>query len=326
MLFVEKLDLPKTLPQPDAIRSWGTNEWSYDPEVWEFQYQRYRYLGRVKDDELAVRYRDIQRNMQALTSPDRDVIPIHSFLSSWYWFRKEHQTRFEFSLRNLPVPHKALEGAITEPAIVAPARPRSPNSADILFRYDTVGGPDYFVWCASCDWDSKLYGEFTADACVVIRDPTEFARRLKAAADAELADWYFHHNPVEYYDPYEETRNRYISSGMSKDFRFAYQREYRFSWQVCGVKRRPDTNFSILDHCGISLTCRRFQSSSAPHTLSTKLSTTRCSPAWSQRIVSLVSRSRRSRCFTSHRVHPNSGLPEFGRVTSRPTSETSDFG
>jgi hypothetical protein len=45
-----------------------------------------------------------------------------------------------------------------------------------------------------------------------------------------LHGWGFHHNPVEYFDPYERIKNEYLNAGMCKDFRFAYQREYRFLW------------------------------------------------------------------------------------------------
>lgn len=83
MLAIESLPLPKMLPHPDAIKSWGENEHSYEPEFWEFQYQVYRYLGRIGENELIARYDDILRNMNAVVSKDRDVIPIVSFLSSW---------------------------------------------------------------------------------------------------------------------------------------------------------------------------------------------------------------------------------------------------
>src|ERR1051326_6733172 len=96
---IESLPLPATLPHPDAMKSWGHNKASYEPEIWEFEYRAHRYLGRVSDDELHVRYDSIARNMQSIVSADRDVIPIITFLSSWYWYRKEHQARFEFHCR-----------------------------------------------------------------------------------------------------------------------------------------------------------------------------------------------------------------------------------
>lgn len=137
MLRVNSLNLPENLPNSETIRSFKDNLHSYEPEFWEFQYQVYRYLERVTDEFLIERYKNILRNMKALISRDRDVIPIQSFLSSWYWFRKEHQTRFEFALRNVSLPVAAPFGiTFNNEAAGAPSRPTHPNAGDVLFRYD----------------------------------------------------------------------------------------------------------------------------------------------------------------------------------------------
>jgi hypothetical protein len=295
MLRVRALCIPDVLPHPDAIRSWGDNRHSYEPEFWEFQYEIYRYLGRVSDDELIERYRSLLRNMKSLVGPDRHLIPIQSFLSSWYWYRKEHQTRLEFAMRDKPLPVSPPDGSFDATPVDAPARPRSPNAGDVLFRYgkrtymeamvlqgharigpasfyqslelgaaradeerakhsfmpgqytkvttqdgrpipvigdirQTVSAPNYYALSLSCDWDLSLYSAFDADACVVIRKPEELAHRLEVAAKEQLENWYFHHNPIEYFDPYEMAKNHYFDAAMCKDFRFAYQREYRFIW------------------------------------------------------------------------------------------------
>lgn len=295
VLRVHSLDLPENLPHPEAIRSFGDNPHSYEPEFWEFDYQVYRYLGRVTDGLLIERYKDILRNMKALISHDRDVIPIQSFLSSWYWFRKEHQTRLEFSLRDVPLPVASPDGLVfNNESIGAPVRPKHPNAGNILFRYDkrlyiekalegqirirpasdfqhmendrarqdeecsktaflagaytriithdgrdipilgdvkkTVSMPNYYMFCMTCDWDPGLFTDFEADTCLVITDTEVFARRIEIAGAPHLPGWYFHHNPVQYFDPYDRKRNEYFDAGMSKDFRFAYQREYRFLW------------------------------------------------------------------------------------------------
>jgi len=297
MQQVPSLCLPKFLPHENSIRSFGDNLHSYEPEFWEFQYQCYRYLERAPDTVLVARYKDILRNMKALVSRDRDVIPIQSFLSSWYWFRKEHQTRLEFSLRHTALPvMPPMEVMFDNVAVGAPARPAHPNAGDILFRYDRrtyieplaneglirirpasgfkslendrarqdnecekvaflpgahtrittrdgvnmpivgdvkkmVSLPDYYAFCMTCDWDLDLFADFDgADSCIVIKNVEEFARRIERTAAEQLPNWYFHHSPVEYFDPYERVRNEYLDAGMSKDFRFAYQREYRFLW------------------------------------------------------------------------------------------------
>ena len=295
ILKVHQLEIPKILPHPNAIKSFGDNHHGYDPEVWEFQYEIYRYLEHVSDNELDVRYVNLVRNMKALVSPERHVIPIWSFLSSWYWFRKEHQTRLEFNIRGRDIPVVPPSGVLDNTPIGNPIRPRHPNSGDVLFRYGlhqymydmvrkgsirispanfykrlekdftrhddelqkqsfmsgrytriltqkgleipiignvqkTISVPNYFVLCMSCDWDIALFKDFDADSCVIIHYPEIFAERLENALRAKLNDWHFYHFPVQYFDPYEKIKDEYISVGASKDFRFAYQREYRFLW------------------------------------------------------------------------------------------------
>jgi hypothetical protein len=305
MLKVPSLILPATLPTQRAIRSFGDNERSYEPEFWEFQYECYRYLGRVELSALVERYRALIRNMMALVAPERDIIPIASFLSSWYWFRKEHQTRLEFSMRGVEAPVKPPTEPIHRMARSVPARPSSPNAGDVIFRYarrkwieemvyqgrvrispaafygtlkadaarsdeeraksrfmpgeysqimtsdgrqqpfigdvrSIISAPNYYCLSFAGEFDSALFGDFGADACAVIRDGDMFAERLEVAGKTELGDWYFHHNPVQYFDPYERRRDEYFDPRMSKDFRFAYQREYRFLWAHPGGEEPGD--------------------------------------------------------------------------------------
>lgn len=307
---IQNLPLPASLPLPEAMKSCGHNKTSYEPELWEFEYRVYRYLGRVSDDELRSRYDSIARNMQSIVSADRDVIPIISFLSSWYWYRKEHQTRFEFHCRNVPL-HRVPPVVVTRDLSMAPARPRSPNAGDVLFRYGerrwlqdlvdygklrmksareyalmekdparqddellkhsyasgdyvtitfpdgrqsrpignvkySASGTDYFLYCVSTDWDPDLFQDFNpADCCVVIKNPNEFARRLEQAGRrSQFSDWYFHYCPVSYYDPYERRPKERIDNAMWKDFRFAYQKEYRFLWAGFG---KEATGFKSLE-------------------------------------------------------------------------------
>lgn len=295
MLRIPSLKIPEILPHPDAIRSFGDNSHSYEPEFWEFQYESYRYLSRVTEVELVARYKALIRNLGSLSSPERHIIPIQSFLSSWYWYRKEHQTRLEFVLRESAIPESPPNLINDVAPLDAPARPRFPNAGDVLFRYGmrthlkpmvsrghvriapaslyedlelgraradeerakhsflsgqyteittkdgkhipiigdvrrTVSAPNYYTICLSCDWDPALFADFDADACVVIRKPGIFAQRLESVAKEQLDDWYFFHGPIEYFDPYEMTKHEVFDATICKDFRFAYQREYRYLW------------------------------------------------------------------------------------------------
>ena len=133
MLKINCLALPEALPIPAAMKP--GNKKGYDPEFWEFEYDCCRYLERATNDYVIARYNDILKNMTVLTSPDRDVIPISSFLSSWYWFRKEHQTRYEIQQRGLVLSQKLPAKLKYSTNRDAPHSPHSPNYGDILFRY-----------------------------------------------------------------------------------------------------------------------------------------------------------------------------------------------
>ncbi|WP_153002438.1 hypothetical protein [Pseudomonas putida] len=286
------LNLPRTHPTEDAIKSWGQSRTNYDADFWEFEYRNYRYLSGLDDRALEKRHNDIVKNLECLASPDRDVIPILSFLSSWYWYRKEHQTRLEMAMRGIAA---RLSSGHRPKVLVGtgPVRPKHPNAGDVLYRYGnfkwleqlhkvgglrmwhadfyarlekdaarqdqemvkgrflngpktiitnldglripTIGdvrishsGPEYFLLCMSCDWDVELFDDFGVDHCGVVEDVEGFALKLEEALAHAMPGYRFHHNPVEYYDPYEAVRDQYFSHAMSKDFKYAYQREYRF--------------------------------------------------------------------------------------------------
>ncbi len=289
IICAQPLKLPPSIPARQAIQS----DTAYLPEMWELQYSCYEYLDSLSEQDLYARHEFLMKNMRALTSPDRHVIPVESFLSSWYWYRKEHQTRCEMAKRGLEA-KTAIEGLPLEFPTnhCAAIRPSSPNACNVLYRYTsaehakdlltkgrlllkpasemakyegdkarqdiettksyytqgkhvkiiTAGGkalpvigdvthsrtlPDYYLYCVATDYDPILLNEF-GGACVVIKDPKEFAHRLNGWMNNNLPAWTFHYLPVEYYDPYEKGRNQHIDAGLSKQIEFAYQREFRF--------------------------------------------------------------------------------------------------
>jgi hypothetical protein len=92
MLLIPALPLPRSLPHPKAIASTSGRADQYAPDFWETEYKARRYLSRVSQRELELRYQSILRNRATLVTEQRDIIPITSALSSWYWFRKEYHT------------------------------------------------------------------------------------------------------------------------------------------------------------------------------------------------------------------------------------------
>jgi hypothetical protein len=305
---IDRLTLPASYPTLAAMKSWGHNEHFYHPDLWDLQYVPHRYLSGMTDEGLRQRYGDILRNMTSYTRPARDAIPIISYQSSWYWFRKEYHTRLEFALRGILPP--SMKHLPPSEEIFHPRQRTIPNGENLIFRYGkrehleqllkfgrlrfspaetyreaenndarrdderqkhsykagryitmihesgrqlralgdlrrTVGGPPYHLVCFSCVWSEHLFDEFQADACIAVTNPEEFARRLEMAGRSTFSNWYFHHNPVHYFDPYEQIKNEPFDSAMSKDFRFAYQQEYRILWSQ--LEASPIEGFQFID-------------------------------------------------------------------------------
>ena len=293
MQKLSSLKLPDRLPHERSMKSWSQSTHNYEPIFWEFQYDTYRYLKNLSNDKLIERYKDLCRNFEVFTDRERDVIPINIFLSSWYWYRKEHQTRYEFLQREINSPSSRPK---PRQSVAKPFVPEGSNVCDILFRYGhkkymkqiveegkirlslasnykdghaldprtddemnkhrwelgdhikitTQDGKqmpilgdlkrtvttlnNYYTLCLSSDFEPIIFELFGYDSCVVIKNPEEFSTRLEQATKHILPGWFFHHNPMEYFDPHEPIKNQYISATMSKDFSYSYQMEYRFLW------------------------------------------------------------------------------------------------
>ncbi|NVK18013.1 MAG: hypothetical protein HWE30_04895 [Methylocystaceae bacterium] len=286
---IERYHLPENYPTEAAMKSWGHNKYSYLPDIWEMEYCSYRLLGRMTEQQLLARYHGIVRNMPSYTAPERDIVPIISYQSSWYWYRKEHLTRLEFALRGFSQPELQNIVPLDQNSEVVP------NGTTVLYRYGkreymqqmveegrirfspaeayegddnndarrdderrkhsftpgeyltitsedgrpipilcdmqrTVTGAEYSLVCFSSVWDERLFDEFKADTCVIIHAPEEFLKRIGDAGMSVYPGWYYHHNPVQYFDPYEQRKNEYFDASMSKDFSYAYQNEYRTLW------------------------------------------------------------------------------------------------
>jgi hypothetical protein len=87
---------------------------------------------------------------------------------------------------------------------------------------------DYYVACFAGRYEYRLFDDFDADACVVIRDPTRFIERLGGAVRSALNWNDFLGGSVEYRDPYHPSRA--IGVFFTKHFRYAYQKEFRLVW------------------------------------------------------------------------------------------------
>ena len=107
---------------------------------------------------------------------------------------------------------------------------------------------DYYTFCTSTDFNWYMFREFDSDACVVITNVEEFCRRVQVLVSEKLPGWYFHHNPVQYFDPCERASdNESFCAVTSKDFKYSYQKEYRFSWENLGGYSIPVERYIDLE-------------------------------------------------------------------------------
>ena len=104
---------------------------------------------------------------------------------------------------------------------------------------------DYYTVCVSREYDRRLQRAFGVGAVLAIWDVAEFSARLAAAVEKELPDWSYFDLPVEYYDPFHLEPKQMVTTHFSKNFSYAYQREYRFMWHSPGPLAQPLQGFFV---------------------------------------------------------------------------------
>jgi hypothetical protein len=90
---------------------------------------------------------------------------------------------------------------------------------------------DFWLYCVSSSVESRLFVDFEASACVIIRDREEFRQRLLRAGAAAFPGARARDGNAVYIDPLQP-RSARIDVPMSKHFKYAYQLEHRFIWEA----------------------------------------------------------------------------------------------
>lgn len=111
---------------------------------------------------------------------------------------------------------------------------------DVEFRSTA----DFWLYCVSRSIEPRLFVDFKAEACVVIKNPGEFARRLREGALAATGTPMTEAKAV-YVDPLLPTSPK-IYVPFSKPFGYMYQDEYRFCWV-------PNPPVAKLEHLDIKI-------------------------------------------------------------------------
>lgn len=88
-------------------------------------------------------------------------------------------------------------------------------------------GSDYYLFCLSEVLIPRLFLDFDKDACVIVKQPGEFYRKVVEAFERQLKGWTAFAFSVAYIDPLKTSISE-LDIYRQKHFRYAYQRELRF--------------------------------------------------------------------------------------------------
>ncbi|AHY58964.1 hypothetical protein [Stenotrophomonas rhizophila] len=116
------------------------------------------------------------------------------------------------------------------------------NSGDQVLRANHTAEGDYWLYCVTQSVEPRLFCDFEAQACLIIRNKKAFAERLRQAADYQIPSSEYSCGDAMYVDPHQPETAR-ISVPFAKHFRYTYQREYRFAW----IPRVPAQALSPVD-------------------------------------------------------------------------------
>ena len=134
-------------------------------------------------------------------------------------------TRDKEMVVSIQPPPNRLRIEVLNPETLQPIRKVEPIGGLIRAESPT----DFYVHCLSWIMTPRLFLDFEADACLLIREPNTYLRRMFTAVKKTRKDLGGVGKPVHYFDPVYG-RIQDLEPFFSKHFRYAYQREYRIVW------------------------------------------------------------------------------------------------
>jgi hypothetical protein len=96
---------------------------------------------------------------------------------------------------------------------------------DVKFQSPT----DYWLYCVTNSVEPRLFADFNADSCVIIKDRPRFTKMLREVSQSRLIDADMRDESAVYIDPLLPTTAKILVPFM-KHFRYTYQDKYRFCW------------------------------------------------------------------------------------------------
>lgn len=86
---------------------------------------------------------------------------------------------------------------------------------------------DYYVYCLADSFEPRLFNDFEADSCLIIKNPREFLYRISNCLPRNIFD--YSSSKVAYFDPLLDDP---LESNLifSKNFAYTYQNEFRIAF------------------------------------------------------------------------------------------------
>ena len=88
---------------------------------------------------------------------------------------------------------------------------------------------NFYVFCAAGRFDPRLFDEFQADACLLVRDLQDFGLALIRGCASVAGMTQAAHGSVHYLDPLHPDEAVHLVE-MTNDFRYEYLKEWRIAW------------------------------------------------------------------------------------------------
>lgn len=104
---------------------------------------------------------------------------------------------------------------------------------------------DYWLYCVSSALAPRLFIDYEAEACVIIRDRDRFTRMLQDASLQKLSGTDTRAGRIEYVDPLLP-KSLVKAVAFTKHLRYSYQHEFRFCWL-------PPHNIGRAKHCDVKI-------------------------------------------------------------------------
>ena len=120
---------------------------------------------------------------------------------------------------------------------------------DFQIKHDSLS--NYYVYCLSSIFVPRLFLDFDANACLIIKKPQEFIERILTTFETVNPGWIGIAKDVEYLDPLKPSSKK-VDVFLCKHFRYSYQKEVRVIWLSSTPEKELNPKFielGNLDDC-----------------------------------------------------------------------------